>query len=140
MVISSVPDSTDRFDKPRAIIMVAVAGVGALVSFCLFVYLLVMYPIRGGTSVLGFTVSFGIVLLYLMVLPFIAHANSQICALRRFGLGLVYSIVYSAVLVKLVDCWRVRSKGGYTVKYSKMGRPLGLFMTVVFLVLIQVTV
>ena len=76
-----------------------------------------------------------------MVIPFIAHADDQICGLRRFGLGLVYAIVYSSLLVKLVDCWRVRGKGdSYSIKYSKLGRPAGLFMVTVFLVLVQVMI
>uniref|UniRef100_A0A2C9KN41 G-protein coupled receptors family 3 profile domain-containing protein n=1 Tax=Biomphalaria glabrata TaxID=6526 RepID=A0A2C9KN41_BIOGL len=100
-----------------------------------------MYPVRGGTSILGYILSFGIILLYLMVFPFIAHADERICGLRRFALGLVYAIVYSALMVKLIDCFRVRAKHDvYNVKYSKMGRPVGLFLVTLFFVIVQVII
>lgn len=130
----------DRFEDTWGIIVGVLAGVGAFVAAILFLYLLVMYPVRGGTSILGYILSFGIILLYLMVFPFISHADNRICGLRRFGLGFVYSIVYSSLLVKLVDCWRVRNKNdSLSVKYSKLGRPIGLFFVTLFLVLIQVS-
>ena len=57
----------------------------------------------------------------------------------RFALGFCYSICYSAIFVKLVDCWRAREKEEiYDVKYNKLGRPLGLFMVTLLLVLVQV--
>ncbi|GFS13478.1 metabotropic glutamate receptor 3, partial [Elysia marginata] len=139
--VDKIPGATDRFEDTWAIIVTVLACIGAVVSFALFLYLLVMYPVRGGTSILGFMLTFGIVMLYLMVLAFVAHANRNICGIRRFGLGFVYSFVYASLLVKLVDCWRVRGKNeAYPAKYSKLGRPLGLFFVTFFLVLIQVMI
>lgn len=141
VTVTGIPQTSDRFNKAWGIILAILAAIGAVISFGLFVFLLIMYPIRGGTSILGFILAFGIVLLYLMVFPFIAHADERICGLRRFSLGVVYALVYSALLVKLVDCWRVRGKGeSYNVKYSKLGRPAGLFMVTIFLVLVQVMI
>ena len=139
VTVQAIPGASDRFKDTWAIIVTVLACIGAVVSFGLFIYLLVMYPVRGGTSILGFMLSFGIVMLYLTVLAFVAHADRQICGLRRFALGFVYSFVYASLLVKLVDCWRVRGKDeAYPAKYSKLGRPLGLFLVTFFLVLVQV--
>lgn len=139
VTVEGVPSIGDRFPQAWAIILSVLAALGAAISLGIFIYLLIMYPVRGGTSILGYILSFGIIFLYLMVFPFIAHAEERMCGLRRFGLGLVYAIVYSALMVKLVDCWRVRGKDdSYSPKYSKLGRPFGLFMVTVFFVLVQV--
>ncbi|CAL1533763.1 unnamed protein product [Lymnaea stagnalis] len=139
--VSAIPSIGDRFPQAWAVILSVLAGVGAAVSLAIFLYLLIMYPVRGGTSILGYILSFGIIFLYLMVFPFIAHADERMCGLRRFALGLVYAIVYSALMVKLVDCWRVHRKDeSYSPKYSKLGRPFGLFLVTVFFVLVQVII
>ncbi|KAK3083711.1 hypothetical protein FSP39_001860 [Pinctada imbricata] len=81
---------------------------------------------------------FGVVLVYAMVFAFIVHATEEVCGLRRFCLGFVYAICYSALFVKLVDCWRTKEKEDiYNVKYEKLGKPLGLFFVAVLLVLVQ---
>ena len=78
VTVTGIPQTSDRFDKVWAIILVILAAVGAFTAFVMFLYLLIMYPVRGGTSILGYFLSFGIVLLYLMVIPFIAHADPQV--------------------------------------------------------------
>lgn len=139
--VLAIPGIGDRFPQAWAVILSVIAGVGAAVSLAIFLYLLIMYPVRGGTSILGYILSFGIIFLYLMVFPFIAHADDRMCGLRRFALGLVYAIVYSALMVKLIDCWRVHRKDdAYNPKYSKLGRPFGLFLVTVFFVLVQVII
>lgn len=138
--VEAIPEAGDRFSEGWAIILSILACLGGVVSLAIFVYLLIMYPVRGGTTILGFILSFGIVLLYMMAFPFIAHADVRMCGLRRFGLGFVYSIVYSALMVKLIDCWRVRAKNDpYNIKYSKLGTPVGFFLVTVFFVLVQVS-
>ncbi|BFZ18685.1 hypothetical protein BsWGS_21724 [Bradybaena similaris] len=139
--VEAIPDAGDRFSEGWAIVLSILACLGGVVSLAIFVYLLIMYPVRGGTTILGFILSFGIVLLYMMAFPFIAHADVRMCGLRRFGLGFVYSIVYSALMVKLIDCWRVRAKNDpYNIKYSKLGTPVGFFLVTVFFILVQVII
>ena len=133
-----IPMAKSRFSQIWALIVATLAGIGVFVSVCMFIYLLVVYPVRGGTTILGFILAFGIILMYALVFAFIAHADEQICALRRFCLGLVYAICYSALFVKLIDCWRGRSKD--EVKYSKLGRPCGLLMIVLLLIAVQVII
>jgi len=75
------------------------------------------------------------------VFAFVAHASQELCGLRRFCLGFCYAICYGALFVKLVDCWRSREKEDmFEVKYNKLGRPLGLFMVTMLLVLVQVMI
>ena len=142
-VINAEPitDITDRFRDIWGIIVGTFAGIGVITSLCMFVYLMVMYPVRGGTSVLGYMLSFGIILMFAMVFAFIVHATEEVCGIREFCLGLVYAICYSAMFVKLVDSWRSKGKQElYEVKYEKLGHPLGLFFSAVLLVLVQVII
>ncbi|XP_067683866.1 uncharacterized protein [Haliotis asinina] len=139
--VSKVPTVVGRFTDIWAIIVATLAAIGCFIAACMFIYLLVVYPNRGGTSILGYTLCFGIILLYALVFAFIAHANPEICGLRRFGLGFVYALCYGSLFVKLLDCWRTQDKEEMdNVKYNKLGRPCGLFLVVVLLVLIQVII
>ncbi|KAK7087416.1 hypothetical protein V1264_021473 [Littorina saxatilis] len=139
--VETIPSVTSRFQDMWGVAVATLAAIGIFVSLALFIYLLVVYPVRGGTSVLGYVLAFSIILLYGLVFAFVAHVNVELCGLRRFGLGFVYAIAYSALFVKLVDCWRSRRKEDmFTVKYNKLGRPMGLFMVTVLLVLVQVII
>ncbi|KAL8604641.1 hypothetical protein ACOMHN_013421 [Nucella lapillus] len=139
--VETIPDITARFKDIWGVAIATLAALGVFVSLSLFIYLLVVYPVRGGTSVLGYVLSFGVILLYAMVFAFVAHVNTELCGLRRFCLGFCYAICYSALFVKLVDCWRSKEKEDmFEVKYSKLGRPVGLFMVTVMLVLVQVII
>lgn len=136
--VESAPEIDDRFRDIWGIIVATLAGIGVFASLCIFIYLLVNYPFKSGTTVLGFMLSFGIVLVYAMVFAFIVHATEEVCGLRRFCLGLVYAICYSALFIKVVDCWRNKEKEvEYSNSYKKLGKPLGLFFVACLLVLIQ---
>lgn len=141
VTIEDTPGMTDRFRDIWAIIVCTLAAIGAFAALCMFVYLLVVYPVRGGTTILGYMLSFAIILMYCLVFAFIVHASEEICGLRRFCLGFVYSIAYSALFVKLVDCWRTKDKEDiYMVKYNKIGNPWGLFFSACLIVLVQVMI
>ena len=139
--IKNAPEVADRFRDIWGIIVATLAAMGTFSALCLFVYLLIVYPVRGGTSVLGYMLSFGTILMYALVFVFLLHANDQVCAIRRFCLGLIYSIVYAALFVKLVDCWRTRNTDDiYDVKYKRIGQPWGLFLVALLLILVQVLI
>ena len=136
--VEGIPQIDDRFTDIWGIIVATLAAIGVFASLCVFVYLLVVYPVRSGTTVLGYMLAFGVVLMYGMVFAFIVHATEEVCGLRKFCLGLVYAICYCSLFVKLVDCWRTKEKDDiYSVKYEKLGKPLGLFFVAVLLVLVQ---
>ncbi|XP_061163158.1 uncharacterized protein LOC133172311 isoform X1 [Saccostrea echinata] len=136
--VENAPEIDDRFRDIWGIIVATLAGIGVFASLCVFIYLLVNYPFKSGTTVLGFMLSFGIVLMYAMVFAFIVHATEEVCGLRRFCLGLVYVICYSALFLKVIDCWRNKEKEvEYVSHYKKLGKPLGLFFVACLLVLIQ---
>lgn len=139
--VEKIPDLASRFSDMWGVAVATLAAIGVFVSLSLFIYLLVVYPVRSGTSILGYVLSFGIILLYALVFAFVAHVNFELCGLRRFCLGFCYAICYSSLFVKLVDCWRAREKEDMMdVKYNKLGRPFGLFMVCVLLTLVQVII
>lgn len=141
VTIDDTPEISDRFRDIWAIIVATLAAIGAFAALCMFIYLLVIYPVRGGTTILGYMLCFGIILMYILVFAFIVHASDQVCGLRRFCLGFVYAIAYSALFVKLVDCWRTKDKEEvYLVKYNKIGNPWGLFFSACLIVLVQVMI
>lgn len=141
VTIDDRPEMSDRFRDIWAIIVATLAAIGAFAALCMFIYLLVIYPVRGGTTILGYMLCFGIILMYALVFAFIVHASTEVCGLRRFALGFVYSIVYAALFVKLVDCWRTKDKEEiYMVKYNKIGNPWGLFFSACLIVLVQVMI
>ena len=81
--VETIPNVTTRFNDMWGVAMATLAAIGVIISLSLFIYLLVVYPVRGGTSILGYVLSFGIILLYALVFAFIAHVNEEICGLRR---------------------------------------------------------
>ncbi|KAK6192475.1 hypothetical protein SNE40_003935 [Patella caerulea] len=141
LIVNGEVGGTDRFGDIWGIMVAALAAIGVFIALCLFIYLLVVYPVRSGTTILGFLLLIGIILMYLLVFAFIFHASTVVCGLRRFALGFVYALVYAVLFVKLVDIWRCRNKDEISaMKYSKIGTPLGLCFLVFMLVLVQVII
>ena len=89
-----------------AVIVATLSGLGLLVSIFLFMYLAVAYPVKMGTSILGYFTIVGIMGIYATNFAFVLHATSHTCAVRRFCSGVVYSIVFASLLVKVIDNWR----------------------------------
>lgn len=81
--------------------------VGLFVTIFLFLYLLIFYQNRGGTTILGFMMMIGIMGIYALNFAFFLPAATDTCGARQFCLGVVYAIVFAALLVKAVDNWRV---------------------------------
>ena len=81
--VETIPGVTTRFKDMWGVAVATLAALGIFVSLSLFIYLLVVYPVRGGTSILGYLLSFGIILLYGLVFAFVAHVNVELCGLRR---------------------------------------------------------
>ena len=89
-----------------AIAVAVLTCVGLLVTIIIFLYLLFFYPVKGGTSILGYLTIVGIMGIYAINFAFFQHASAATCGARRFMMGVVYIIVFAALLVKAVDNWR----------------------------------
>lgn len=84
--VEKIPSVTSRFSDMWGVAVSTLAAIGVFSSLALFIYLLVVYPVRGGTSILGYVLAFGIILLYGLVFAFVAHASMELCGLRRLVL------------------------------------------------------
>ena len=129
------PSADYRFSQVWGTIVTTLAALGAFFALCLFCYFVIFYPIRGSTTILGFTLLVAIIFLYLMAIAFVAHATPVVCSIRRFFLGFFYSLAYSALLIKLLDAYRNKKKE--ELVYKKLARPCGLIMSCLLLVGVQ---
>ena len=67
-----------------AIIVAGFTAVGIIVTLIIFFYLLIAYPIRGGTTPLGFIFMIGILGIYGVNFAFFVPASLVTCAARRW--------------------------------------------------------
>ncbi len=132
-------DMKEYFYDTWGIIVAALTAVGLICTICSFVYLLIFYPIRGGTTILGYLLLFGVLLMYSLVFAFILHADVNVCGIRRFGIGFVYAVCFSAMIIKVLNNWRVGSYyGDYgPPTYERIAHPCSLFWIAAFLIIVQ---
>lgn len=114
--------------------------VGLLLGIFVFVYFLVAYPIRGGTTVLGFMMIIGILGIYGVNFAFFVPASEATCGARRFMMGVVYAIVFAAMLVKTIDNWRFIGSDFDVRKYSGVTSTCSLFMCAIGILSIQLII
>ncbi|CAI9740511.1 Metabotropic glutamate receptor 3 [Octopus vulgaris] len=136
--LRSLPSIGERFTSVWGTIATTLAALGAFFSFCLFCYFILFYPFRGGTTILGFTLIIAITGLYLMVIPFVAHATPEVCSIRRVFLGFFYALAYAVLVVKLLDAYRNIDKE--ELKYKNLAQPCGLLLITLFIVAIQLMI
>lgn len=91
-----------------------------------------LFQVTVGTTVLGYMILFGLLLLYAVNFAFVLSPNEATCGVRRFGLGLAYAVVFSGLLVKAMHIWRVQGCPDH------IAHPAALLVVAVGLVLIQV--
>lgn len=113
---------------------------GLLLAILLFIYLIVKYPVRGGTTILGFLTLVGIIGIYCINFAFFLPASAATCGARRLLLGLFYTIVFSSLFVKAVDNWRF-SDFEYTVhKYKGLTSSCTLLMVTIGIILVELII
>lgn len=120
-----------------AIVIAILTGVGLLLTLIVFIYLLIFYPVRGGTTILGYMVIIGILGIYTISFAFFVHAGEGTCGARRFCMGVVYSIVFAALLVKAVDNWRFAASEYGNHQYRGLTNCCSLFLIAIGIVLVQ---
>ena len=114
--------------------------VGLLIGIFVFAYFLISYPVRGGTTVLGFMMIVGILGIYGINFAFFLPASEATCGIRRFLMGVVYAIVFAALLVKAIDNWRFSDVEYSVRKYSGLTSTCSLFMSALFIVCVQLII
>jgi len=126
------------YDWPIWAIAIAVLScIGLFVGLMLFFYFLIFYPVRGGTTILGFMMMIGIFCIYALNFAYFLQASEATCGIRQFFQGVVYSIVFAALLVKAIDNWRFKDSEYSTQRYRGMTNPLSLIVIAVGIVMVQ---
>ena len=81
----------------------------------------------------------GLLLCYILPLFFMAKPSVSICTIRRFGVGFVFSLCYSALLIKTNRIHRIFSRP-QVLKRPKFISPLSQIVLTLVLVFVQVVI
>lgn len=120
-----------------AIAVAVLTCLGLLVALTLFCYFLVFYPVKGGTTVLGFLMMLGVFGIYAINFAFFLPASAATCGARQFVMGVVYAIAIAPLFVKAVDNWRFKDTEYSPERYIGLTNPLALVLITFGLILIQ---
>lgn len=120
-----------------AIAVAVLTCIGILVGLLLFFFFLVFYPVRGGTTILGFFMMIGMFGIYAINFAFFLPASEATCGAREFVMGVVYAIAFAPLLVKSVDNWRFKDAEYTTKQYRGLTSPFALVLIAIGIVLIQ---
>ena len=110
---------------------------GIILILITIVYFMMSFPTAAGTSVLGYMILSGCLILYACNFAFIFQPTVGTCAMRRFLLGFGYAVTYSAMFVKVLHAWRIASYGE-DENYISFTRPAVLFVVAAVLSMVQV--
>ncbi|XP_071536993.1 uncharacterized protein [Panulirus ornatus] len=111
---------------------------GIVVILVTMVYFMMSFPTAAGTSVLGYMILIGCLILYAVNFAFIFQPTVGTCAVRRFLMGVAYAIVFAAMLVKVIHAWRVMTYNPNHNNPDVLGKPGGLLLISLALVLVQI--
>lgn len=130
---------TANFRTVWGIVVTALSLLGMVLVVICALYFLMAFPVTVGTTVLGYMILVGLLALYAVNFAFVVGATEASCGVRRFLMGLAYSIVFSGMLVKVLNTWRLM---GYHQRMhhdtTQLSSPAGLLVVACGLVVIQV--
>ncbi|XP_042874253.1 uncharacterized protein LOC122254577 isoform X2 [Penaeus japonicus] len=127
-----------NFRNVYGIMTSAMSLLGIIVILVTMVYFMMSYPTAAGTSVLGYMILIGCLMLYSVNFAFIFQPTVGTCAVRRFMMGLAYAIIFSAMLVKVIHTWRVMTYSSTRDEPDGLSRPCGLMLVAIGLSFVQV--
>ncbi|GFQ72158.1 metabotropic glutamate receptor 3 [Trichonephila clavata] len=129
-----------NFQTVWGIIVTALSILGILLVIICALYFLMSFPVTVGTTVLGYMILFGLLLLYAVNFAFVLSSTEGTCGIRRFGLGLAYAVIFSGMLVKVMNTWRLMGYNGSRILSdgTRLSSPAGLLVIAVGLVIIQI--
>ncbi|XP_060605256.1 uncharacterized protein LOC132757830 isoform X2 [Ruditapes philippinarum] len=120
-----------------AIATAVLSCIGLVVGLVLFFYFIICYPVRGGTTILGFLMMLGLFGIYATNFAFFKPAAEDICAARKFLMGVVYTVVFAPLFVKAVDNWRFKDSEFSPKRYAGLTSPISLVLIALGIILIQ---
>lgn len=132
---------TANFRTVWGIVVTALSLLGIVLVLICALYFLMAFPVTVGTTVLGYMILAGLLALYAVNFAFVVGATEASCGVRRFLMGLAYSIIFSGMLVKVLNTWRLMGYHGNNRMHhdgTQLTSPAGLLVVACGLVVIQV--
>lgn len=147
-ISSNQPSSTEtpvlssNFRRTWGIMTSVTSGIGVLSVLICGIYFLMVFPVNVGTTILGYMILFGLLVIYSINFLFVLPPTIAVCWLRKIGMSLGYCTILSGMLVKVMNTWRRLSykKSGKRPDDLKMTSPSSLFVMASGLILVHVLV
>ena len=121
-----IPEEYLTYDSTIAIVAMTVASLGfvaAVYTIYIFVKFFDTPVVKASGKELSFVLLIGILLCYGMTFVIIAKPTNITCGAQKFGVGLCFSICYSALLTKTNRIARIFRAGKRTIKRPKFISP-----------------
>lgn len=147
----TIPELPANFATAWGVVAIVFCVLGLLGCLASASYFIRNIPRPSPTTVLSYFILGGIALLYIATIFFLIQPSDVSCGLRRFFLGLSYSVIFSGMLVRCVHVWRRTTRGesrpsAFTSTTSSTRsfdltdatKPPGLIFTTMTLVAVQI--
>ncbi|KAK3104686.1 hypothetical protein FSP39_007762 [Pinctada imbricata] len=121
-----IPQAYLRYTDPIAIAALTLSTLGIIAS-CFVMLIFVKYNdtpiVKASGRELSFVLLIGIFLCYSMTFVLVSKPSTISCGAQKFGMGLCFSIIYSAILTKTNRISRIFRAGKRTSKRPKFISP-----------------
>lgn len=134
------PSYDVNFHRTWGIVTSISSALGVLFVLLCAMYFLMVFPVAVGTTVLGYSILFGLLLLYSVNFLFVLPPSVAVCWLRRIGMAVAYSTILSGMLVKVMNIWRLMAYRNTGATEMKLTSPLGLLFVSTGLVTVQIII
>lgn len=150
---SPTPEVPTNFATAWGVVAIIFCVLGLLSCMACASFFIRNMPKPTPNSVLSYFILGGIALLYITTIFFLIQPSDVSCGLRRFFLGLSYSIIYSGLVVRTIHAWRRINRGANVMTSTSFScssstsrsfdltdatKPPGLVFTTMTLVAVQV--
>ena len=140
----AIPIRHLTFSSGWSITMLVLSVIGLLATLSVAFIFMALYKhraIKASSREVSIILLVGLVLCFLMPFFFIAKPSAAVCAIRRFGIGLGFTICFSALLVKTNRIYRMfNQKTLNPAKPPQFTSPLAQIIMTLALISVQLLV
>lgn len=138
---STQPAMSVNFRRTWGIITAVSSGIGVICVLVCALYFFMVFPVKIGTTILGYMILFGLLILYSVNFLFVLPPSNCVCWLRKIGMSLGYCTVLAGMLVKVMNTWRrMANKNKTRSQEIQVTSPLQLILIAGGLVFVHVSV
>ncbi len=137
-----IPFQSLTFSTPWSIIAIILAVTGLITTGAIGLIFGIFYKhraIKASSREVSAILLAGLALCYIMPFLFIANASPAVCTIRRFGVGLSFTVCFSALLIKTNRIYRIfNQKKLDPSKPPQFTSPLSQVLMTLALITVQV--